>query len=278
LKTQLFVPLVTHPDANADGLAGQVAAIAAGMDAGIHALAINVSIPNVSTALSKLLLNTPDLIRQAEAESRRRGEHLLDLLRENAHKAAAEFDAQTIAVALPLLAETAAQQARYYDFSLVGLDAGNQTARATAEAVVFGSGRPALLVPETTEPSAFDNIAIAWDGSRVAARALADARPFLERASAVSVITVVDEKPLKNAGDEERLAAALRQRGVNATASTVKAQGRPIAEALQQEALQRGCQLLVMGGYGHSRLRDFVLGGATEGVLNNLVMPVLLSH
>lgn len=278
MKTQLFVPLVTHPDANADGLAGQAAAIAAGMDAGIHALAINVSIPNVSTALSKLLLNTPDLIRQAEAESRRRGEHLLDLLRENAHKAAAEFDAQTIAVALPLLAETAAQQARYYDFSLVGLDAGNQTARATAEAVVFGSGRPALLVPETTEPSAFDNIAIAWDGSRVAARALADARPFLERASAVSVITVVDEKPLKNAGDEERLAAALRQRGVNATASTVKAQGRPIAEALQQEALQRGCQLLVMGGYGHSRLRDFVLGGATEGVLNNLVMPVLLSH
>ncbi|MCG8273458.1 universal stress protein [Aquamicrobium sp. NLF2-7] len=278
MKTQLFVPLVTHPDANADRLAGQVAAIAAGMDAGIHALAINVSIPNVSTALSKLLLNTPDLIRQAEAESRRRGEHLLDLLRENAHRAAAEFDAQTIAVALPLLTETAAQQARYYDFSLVGLDAGNQTARATAEAVVFGSGRPALLVPETTEPSAFDNIAIAWDGSRVAARALADARPFLERASAVSVITVVDEKPLKNAGDEERLAAALRQRGVNATASTVKAQGRPIAEALQQEALQRGCQLLVMGGYGHSRLRDFVLGGATEGVLNNLLMPVLLSH
>lgn len=278
MKTQLFVPLVTHPDANSDGLAGQVAAIAAGMDAGIHALAINVSIPNVSTALSKLLLNTPDLIRQAEAESRRRGEHLLDLLRENAHKAAAEFDAQTIAVTLPSLAETAAQQARYYDFSLVGLDAGNQTARATAEAVVFGSGRPALLVPETTEPSVFDNIAIAWDGSRVAARALADARPFLERASAVSVITVVDEKPLKNAGDEERLAAALRQRGVNATASTVKAQGRPIAEALQQEALQRGCQLLVMGGYGHSRLRDFVLGGATEGVLNNLLMPVLLSH
>lgn len=278
MKTQLFVPLVTHPDANADGLAGQVASIATGMGASIFALAINASIPNVSTALSKLLLNTPELIRQAEAESRRRGERLLDLLRESADAAGARFDAQTMAVALPLLAETAAQQARYYDFSLVGLDAGNMTARATAEAVVFGSGKPTLLVPEMAKPAAFDNIAIAWDGSRVAARALADARPFLERASSVSVITVVDEKPLKNAGDEERIAAALRQRDVNATAIAVRAQGRPIAEALQQAALQRGCQLLVMGGYGHSRLRDFVLGGATEGVLNKLLMPVLLSH
>lgn len=278
MKTQIFVPLVTHPDANADGLAEQVAAIAAGMGAGIYALAINASIPSVSTALSTLLLDTPELIRRAEAESRRRGEHLLDLLRKSARAAGTEFDARTIAAALPLLAETAAQQARYHDFSLVGLDAGNMTARATAEAVVFGAGRPTLLVPETATPAAFDNIAIAWDGSRVAARALADARPFLERASAVSVITVVDEKPLKNAGDEERLAAILRQLGVNATGFTVRAEGRPIAEALQQEALQRGCRLLVMGGYGHSRLRDFVLGGATEGVLNNLLMPVLLSH
>jgi nucleotide-binding universal stress UspA family protein len=148
----------------------------------------------------------------------------------------------------------------------------------TAEAVVFGSGRPAILLPEAVDVSTIDHVAVAWDGSRVAARAAADARPFLEHATRISVITVLDEKPLKEKDAGARLAGELRKHGLKAEAVPVHARDCPIAETLQQTALDNGCQLLVMGGYGHSRIRDFVLGGATEGVLSDLRMPVLLSH
>lgn len=278
MKPQAFVPLITYPESNSDALGAHAAAVASIVGAGIHALAINASIPNVSNALSRLLLDTPELIRQAETASRRRGDQLIAVLKEKAAAAGVDFTEEALSAPLPAMTDVAADHARYYDLSLVGWEAGNSTAQATAEAVVFGSGRPTILLPESAEVSSFDHIAIAWDGSRVAARAVADAQAFLKRAGRVSVLTVVDEKPLKQKAAEERLASALRQRGVNAQAAAIKGQGRPIAETLQQTAIERDCQLLVMGGYGHSRLRDFVLGGATQGVLFNLLLPVLLSH
>src|SRR5690606_33487984 len=194
----------------------------------------------------------------------------LALVREKAQ--AAGVDVATAAIAAPLasLAEYAATRARYFDLSLVGWEAGNTTSRTTAEAVVFGSGRPTILLPELSDIAAFEHVAIAWAGSRVAARAVADARPFLQHASRISVITVLGEKPLKEKDVGDRLAEVLRERGLDATAISVKAQDCPIAETLQQTAIERGARLLIMGGYGHSRIRDFVLGGATAGVLNDL--------
>ena len=143
--------------------------------------------------------------------------------------------------------------------------------------MVFGSGRPVVLMPETFDTGAFDHVAIAWDGSRVAARAAADAHPFLARAGKVSVLTVADEKKL-TVEDGEWLADALRRSGVDATAVVLHGMGAAVAATLQEGARRRGCGLLVMGGYGHSRVRDFVIGGATEGVLKTLTLPVMLSH
>lgn len=278
MKLQAFLPLVTYPDANADVVAIHAVALAAQIGAGIHALAINVDIPDISNALSKLLLDTPEMIRQAETASRRRGEHLLGVVKEKA--SVAGVDAVTGVVTAPPvgLGDAAATHARYFDLSLIGWEAGNATSRMTAEAVIFGSGRPAILLPKTTDIAEIDHVAVAWDGSRVAARAVADARLFLERAARISVITVLDEKPLKEKDTGERLANELLKRGFNAEAVPTEAEDRPIDETLQQAAIDKGCQLLVMGGYGHSRIRDFVLGGATEGVLTELRMPILLSH
>ncbi len=169
-------------------------------------------------------------------------------------------------------------RARYFDLSFVGWEANNATSRMTAEAVVFGSGRPTILLPELSEVVTLDHVAIAWDGSRVAARAVADAGFLLRRVSRISVITVLDEKPLAENDAGERLAGMLRERGLNAQSVSINAQDCPIAETLQKAAIEKGAGLLVMGGYGHSRIRDFVLGGATEGVLSDLSMPILLSH
>ena len=162
--------------------------------------------------------------------------------------------------------------------SLLGWEPGNLASRSTAQAITFGSGRPVVLLPATAEIKAIKHVAIAWDGSRVAARAVADALPFLERASRTSVLTVVDDKPLKDEGIAERLAVSLGRRGVDARAFSLKQGGSPIGIGLQEHALEQGADLLVMGGFGHSVVRDFILGGATENILDDLRLPTLLSH
>ena len=277
MTLQALVPLVTYTDPNSDAIAANAVEVARQLGVAIHALAINADIPQVSSALSRLLLDVPRMIHDAEAASRQRGEHLLALVKEKAGEAGVEFSAGTTTETPALLSATAALHARYYDLSLVGWEKDNPTSRAVAESVVFGSGRPAVLLPEQAGPKPFDHIAVAWDGSRVAARALADAQPFMARASRVSVLTVVDEKPLSR-DSGERLAGVLARRGVEAAAVPLRSEGRPVADMLQQSANERGCSLLVMGAFGHSRIRDFILGGATEGILAELSLPVLLSH
>lgn len=277
MKLQAFLPLVTYTHPNSESVAENAANVAALLDADLNVLAVNVSVPQVSSKLSRLMLDVPDMIRQAEMTSRNHGERLIEAVTAATGQAKITVRADKTTESPPLLGATAAIAARFHDLALVGWEADNPTSRATAESLVFGAGRPVVLLPSEIDIAAFDHIAIAWDGSRVAARAVADARPFLARASRVSVLSVVDEKPLTT-GDGEKLAASLQQAGINAEAVTVKGGGKAIAATLQENARERGCGLLVMGGYGHSRIRDFVMGGATEGVLKALTMPVMLSH
>jgi nucleotide-binding universal stress UspA family protein len=143
---------------------------------------------------------------------------------------------------------------------------------------VFGAGVPVILVPPSTAASSIDHIAVAWDGSRVAARALCDALPLLAAGGRVSVVTVQGEKSLSGSSMAQTLTASLERRGYTANTVNITLEGRTIAKALQDAALSEGAQLLAMGGFGHSRLRDFILGGATKGVLSDLRMAVLLSH
>ena len=278
MKPLAFLPLVTYPDPNSEAVAANAVAIAAQLGAELHALAVNVDIPDVSNALSKFLLNMPEMVRNAEALSRKRGEELLAAVEKQASLAGVSVTTERAAAAFALLGDAAAMHARYFDISLVGWEAGNTTSRVTAEAVIFGSGRPTILLPELSAVDSLDHVAVAWDGSRVAARAVADARPLFERASRLSILTVLDEKPLHEKDAGERLAAGLRKRRVPAEAVPIYAEDCPIGVTLQERAIELGCNLLVMGGYGHSRVRDFVLGGATDGVLSDLRLPVLLSH
>ena len=107
---------------------------------------------------------------------------------------------------------------------------------------------------------------------------MADAALLFEQVARISVLTVVDEKPLKHNDIAERLADGLRKRGIAAEGFSIAAEDCAIGTSLQEHALERGARLLVMGGYGHSRVRDFVLGGATKDVLRDLQLPVLVSH
>lgn len=278
MKRQAILPLVTYPDPNSEAVAVNAVAMAALLKADLHALALNADIPPVSSALSRVLLDVPGMIREAEAISRKHGSRLIATVAKEAVKAGVDATVNELAFAPAMVSEAAAIHARYFDIALLGWERENPTSRDTAEAVVFGSGRPAILLPEQSAVGMVEHVAIVWDGSRAAARAVGDAAILLERATRISVITVVDEKPLREKNAGERLAGGLRNRGLEAEVVTAAAQGRTIGVALQEQAVELGAGILVMGGYGHSRVRDFVLGGATQGVLDDLRLPVLLSH
>lgn len=278
MRQDILVPFVTYPDANAEAFVDQAIAVATYLGRDVHAVALDVDIPDVSNLVSRLLIGLPDMIRETEADSHARGAALLGAMDAAASKAGIRFTGTTVSAEPPLFGDRAAELARYHDLAVIGLEASNDTARLVAEGIVFGSGRPALLLPGTAAPDALDRIAIAWDGSRVAARAVTDAVPFLQKAAEVVVLTVTDEKPLADSGLGDKLVASFIAKGLTARAAPILRGNRPIATALQAEAAAQGAGMLVMGGYGHSRLRDFVLGGATEGVLSDPAMPILLSH
>ncbi|KQZ21709.1 hypothetical protein ASD50_05120 [Mesorhizobium sp. Root552] len=278
MKLQVLLPLVTYPGPVSPHVGSNAAVVSAQLEAELHALAVNVDIPPVSNALSTFFLKTPELIRQANARSRKYGEDILRVVTEQAKLANVKLVTDRAATSLPLLADLAANRARYFDFVLIGWEAANESTHTLAEDVIFGAGRPAILLPELVKPAAFGHVAIAWDGSRVAARAVADSMPLLRKASKITVLTVTDEKDLPKDDPGVRLATGLQARGLSAEAHAVLSGGSDIAVTLQENAIQLGAALLVMGGYGHMRLREFILGGATDGVLRDLRMPILISH
>ena len=147
--------------------------------------------------------------------------------------------------------------------------------------IVLSSGRPTLLVPYAGEVSGVGrHILVAWNGTREAARALHDAMFLIDGADAVTVLEI--DPPDAGSGDPElraaRVAAALTRRGVTAKAETAVSGEAPIADIILSTAADLTADLIVMGGWGHSRLREFVFGGASRGILQEMTVPVLMSH
>ena len=154
------------------------------------------------------------------------------------------------------------------------------------EAALLESGRPVLLrAGDMSEISR--SVVIAWDGSLAAVRAVAGAQDFIARAGMVTIVIVegdredASETPVVGRPHprSEHLARHLAWHGVKASVLTVKQDGRSVGETLATAAMELSAGLLVMGGYGHSRLREIILGGATRYMLNNPInCPVLLAH
>jgi nucleotide-binding universal stress UspA family protein len=149
-----------------------------------------------------------------------------------------------------------------------------------AEAVIFGSGKPTLILPQSPRSRPFElgTVAVAWDFSRAAARAVSDALPLLEKAKKVRVVTVLNEKLLDTKHSAEELSKNLSRHGIDVVLDRVDAKGRPIGDVLEAYVASHAADLLVMGAYGHSRLRELVLGGATKSLLSKPPLPILFSH
>lgn len=151
--------------------------------------------------------------------------------------------------------------------------------RRRIEQILFDSGHPVLVVPQTMGWKVPQRIAIAWDGSARAARAVADALPLLAGAKHVFVVTITGEKDLSRMAPGADLATYLARHGISETRISMLARGDgDVAARLRQFVGEEAIELLVMGAFVHSRIRESVLGGVTRAMLDEAPVPLLLSH
>ena len=173
------------------------------------------------------------------------------------------------------------EYARLRDLTIVPVPEGDYVDRWYAESIIFGSGRPTVVLPHTRQRTgsfALDTVIVAWDFSRPATRAIADAMPILEKAKRVCVLTVTKEKAIDTRRSGPELAKHLARHGVDVVLDEVDAKGRGIGDVFESHVTYRNADLLVMGAYGHSRIREFILGGATRRMLTRPPLPIFLSH
>ena len=174
--------------------------------------------------------------------------------------------------------EVTARHARNGDLLIAGQ---NPEAPALIDRLLLAAGRPILVVPLSGGKPQFARVLVAWDGGREAARAVNDALPLLERAEQVTVLAVREPESDLGAHGETPCADIchhLARHGVKAKAAEARAEPGDAGNVLLTQAEDLGSDLIVMGAYGHSRLREIVLGGVTRMVLRHMPVPVLLSH
>jgi nucleotide-binding universal stress UspA family protein len=171
--------------------------------------------------------------------------------------------------------------ARRFDLAVLG-----QTQRddptpveTVNETVLFDSGRPVLFVPFIqTQGLKLDRVMLCWDGSRAATRAIADSMPLLHKAGTVEIVIVGDKPSRSDEIPGADLGAHLARHGLKVEVKRLTAVDIDVASMLLSYAADSDADMMVMGGYGHSRLREFVLGGVTRALLESMTVPVLMSH
>jgi nucleotide-binding universal stress UspA family protein len=151
--------------------------------------------------------------------------------------------------------------------------------QSLVEGLLFGSGRPIILVPPSVQTPPAERALVAWDGTRSAARSLHDAVPILAHAREVVVVTVADDKELRAARSGEKICRYLCRWGVQARFELLQRGSRNVGDVLLGRAAEIGAALVVMGGFGHAREREFLFGSATRDIFQStLQAAVLLSH
>ena len=249
------------------------------MRAALHGVAVNVHIPDVSNALSLLpARSSGGKMREVTATSRKCSKDLLETVAKEASQGDVSLTTQEITALARADRRAAAKKCRYFDICLVGLARGQPDVANDSRGRYCSVQADRRLFPRARNVGALEHVVIAWDSSRVAARAVADARPFLERAAKIMVVSVTDEKPLPGKEIPDRLADGLRTRGLTVETGSIHAgdrfDRRRSTGTLPQDRRQAACH----GWIWSFTCRDFVLGGATEAVLAILRLPVLLSH
>ena len=222
-----------------------------------------------------------DLIEVQREENRKAAEAAVDRFEAAAKAAALSAETRVVDASLAGAADLFGRIARRFDIAVVGQARREQGAseELLIEGALFGSGRPVVVVPYTQQEGLkLDRILICWDGSRPAARAIADAIPLLGRAKTVDIVVVIGERDKSGEITGRNMRRHLARHGIETEIKHITASGGVAQNAILAHAAETGATFIVMGGYGHSRLREFILGGVTRGILKSMPVPVLMSH
>jgi nucleotide-binding universal stress UspA family protein len=277
----VLVALTTYPQPTPVAAVDDAVDLAAALAAKVSAIACQVEINVPGSLLGRRFLNVPAMIADEAKKSATNAQQLLAAFQAAAEKSGV-FQERIVERCLTSeVPEVLVEYSRLRDLTIVPMPERDYLDQWYAESVIFGSGRPTVILPHERKRSgsfALDTVIVAWDFSRAATRAMADAMPVLEKAKRVCVLTVIKEKAIDTRRSGPELAKHLARHGVDVVLDEVDAEGRGIGDALEAHVEYRNADLLVMGAYGHSRLREFVLGGATRSMLTRPPSPIFMSH
>jgi nucleotide-binding universal stress UspA family protein len=220
------------------------------------------------------------LIEAQREENSKAAQSAVQRFEENARAAGVSVSSRTVEASVGGGATVFAKIARRFDLVVLGQSQREYGAseEVMIEAALFESGRPVMLVPYIQrEGLALNRVLLCWDGSRTAARAIGDAMPLLEGAKEVDVVIVAEERKEEDMTGSH-MAEHLARHGISATVKRLVKGDISIDSVVLSYAADTGADLIVMGGYGHSRFREFILGGMTRGILESMTVPVLMSH
>jgi len=222
-----------------------------------------------------------DVIDSQERDNADATRAATDRFAQAAARAGVSAEPLTLSTSVAGAGEQFSRLARRFDLAVIGQAEPDTNAieEVISEAALFESGRPIIIVPYIQKaPLKLDRVMVCWDGGRQAARAAADAMPLLERAGRVEVVIVADES-----GKDDEIAGAdmgqhLARHGLDVEVKRMAMGDIDVADVLLSHAADIAADLIVMGGYCHSRLREFVLGGVTRSILGSMTVPVFMSH
>ena len=259
------------------------AAVTLGRDTGAHVSGLYV-VPAVQVYPSVGFEAAPQVFEGNRTFFKDNAQRVKQLFEEAMRREGLPHDFHQIDARTPVIADEVIVSGRSADLVVVSAtnpDEITGVERDFVEQVVMAAGRPVVVLPYQGDAAiSLKEIVIGWDGGREAARATFDALPLLKKATKVRVVRIDPQKDasLRGSVAGADLAESLARHGVKAEAQGYPTEGLDEGQALMRCAEDCGAGLIVMGAYGHSRLAEFIFGGATRFVLNRMSHPVLMSH
>jgi nucleotide-binding universal stress UspA family protein len=223
----------------------------------------------------------PEFLESQRAESEALARAAIARFEEGARRAGVSAESRPLSASISGAADQLGRMARRFDLAVVGQPEPEKAVAAEVvdEGVLFESGRPVIFVPFIQKSGLkLERMMVCWDGSRAAARAVGDAMPFLHKAKQVEVVIVASGRPKSDDVPGADLGQHLARHGLKVEVKRITSPDIDVASTILSYAADSSADMIVMGGYGHSRLREFVLGGATRGILESMTVPVLMSH
>jgi len=223
----------------------------------------------------------PEFIEAQRAESDKRARAATSRFEQAAKRAGISFESLIISTSISGAADKLGRMGRRFDLVVVGQPEREKSVpeEVVDEGALFDSGRPVIFVPFIqTGGLKLDRVMLCWDGSRAATRAIADALPFLRKAKQVEIVMVANGRSKSDEIPGSDLGQHLARHGLKVEVKRITSPDIDVASTILSYAADSSADMIVMGGYGHSRLREFILGGVTRGLLESMTVPALMSH